>query len=410
MKDNYGLKVNKFNGKYKETNKDINQLSLNQHFVEEKDQTNQKEINMEEYEEKDLNEDYYENLDDNINENSNKKHIYNYQGKYIETNSDILHESNKKIPKNDIEIYDSHQELSFEKNFSQENQSLATTSQKFVNEEEKDLSEILKENKGISNLNTRQKNEIKNTSTIGEVSNENVSSLSYKDEESSIRIKNTSDYDLIEILERSSKNLDRLDFIVIANKYVQYIQQMNYSKNRIKNMDDSLFYLGNIIVIDLSHNLITKIQNLDNCLKLRYFNISNNHIQILEGLYHLQQLEVLDVSYNNIKMDDIFIKKIRFNKSLKSINLEGNPNYNFEELKYKILENVNTVCALDNIEIFKHRNKPKAKSTSDFKLFFQYGNQHSITDKPHNLKSVKDYIKFKKLFYQEEKKIKNNLN
>jgi hypothetical protein len=410
MKENYGLKVNKFNGKYKETNKDLNQHVLNQQITEEKDQINQKEINMEEYEEKDLNEDNYEYINDNNVKNSNKNHIYNYQGKYIEINSDFLQESNKYISRNDIEFYDSHQELSFEKNFSQENPSLATTSQKFVNDEEKDLSEIQKENKGISNLNTRQKNEIKNTSTIGEVSNENVSSLSYKDEESSVRIQNTSDNDLIEIIERSSLNLDRLDFIVKANKYVQYIQQMNYSNNRIKNMDDSLFYLGNLIAIDLSHNYINKIQNLDNCLKLKYFNISHNHIQILEGLYHLQQLEVLDVSFNKIKMDDIFIKKIRFNKSLKSVNLEGNPNYDFVELKYKILDNVNTVCSLDNKEIFKHRNKPKAKSTSNFKLFFHSGNQNSISDKPHNLKSVKEYIKFKKLFYLEEKKINNNLD
>jgi hypothetical protein len=298
---------------------------------------------------------------------------------------------------------DSQQDISFEQNFSQENK--PTIEKKSIDINDQDLESQSESNIQSMVVNTRQKNPIGTTNTIGEVSNENVSSFSNKEENSFVN-KVVSEEMAFDTVDRSAKNLESLDFIVIANKSIQHIHHINYSFNMIKQMDNSLFYLGYVMTIDLSNNDIKKIQNLDNCLNLKYLNLSHNQIQFIEGIYHLHHLEVLDLSFNKIAIGEIVIKKLKFNKMLKSLNLDGNPNYNFEELKYKILDNIESVCVLDNKEIFKTRSKLKAKSNSEFKIFFKSGGKQEISDRPHNLKTIKDYIRFKKYFYQEEEKIK----
>ena len=108
------------------------------------------------------------------------------------------------------------------------------------------------------------------------------------------------------------------------------------------------------------------------------------------------------MSFNKITISDIIVKKLKFNKMMKSVNLEGNTNYNFNELKFKILENVESICILDNKEIFRSKPRVIVKSVSDFKIFFRSGIRQELSGKPHFLKKIKDYIKFKKIFFKEE--------
>ena len=54
----------------------------------------------------------------------------------------------------------------------------------------------------------------------------------------------------------------------------------------------------NLEWLDLSFNLITKIEGLDKCTKLTDLSLFKNRIQTLTGLEHLTQLNVLSVGSN----------------------------------------------------------------------------------------------------------------
>ena len=338
----------------------------------------------------------------------NKKLLEKYEEKPLDMNSEYYNTDNNEIfSQKENNLYES-QDISFEQNFSQDT-SNNNSNIKLAIDNEKEIIDILKENKNnnFSQI-SREIAQIKKSNTIGEVSNENASSFSNSQANNSLN-KPFLDEKIFDTIDRSGKNLDSLDFIMIAYKYIQQIHHINYSFNRIKVIDNSLFSLGFVMTIDLRNNEIYKIQNLENCVNLRYLNLAHNKIPILEGLYNLHQLEFLDLSFNKITISDIIVKKLKFNKSLKSINLEGNVNYNFNELKIKILENVESICILDKKEIFKHKAPVKALSVSDFKLFFRSGDKLDFYDKPHNLRKIKDYIKFKKYFFKEEdKNVKKN--
>jgi len=298
----------------------------------------------------------------------------------------------KKISRNDVEVLES-QEISFDKNVHDENNYNENLSVNEINENPS--ANEINENKSLNNISSSRQNKIKNTNTIGEVSNENISSYSIREENSFVN-KVIEEHETE--ITRSNKNLEMLDFIVIATRSLQYLQYLNYSFNRIKVMDNSLYHLSAVTTLDLSHNEINKIQNLDNCVNIKYLNLSHNNIQFVEGLYTLPQLEILNLSHNKIQICDVILKKLKFNKILRSLCLAGNPNYDFSTLKFKILENVESICILDDIEIFKRTKKFKAKSAtiSDFKLFFKSGSKPQMSEKKHNLKKIKDYIKFKK--------------
>jgi len=56
----------------------------------------------------------------------------------------------------------------------------------------------------------------------------------------------------------------------------------------------------NLRWLDLSFNLITKIEGLDNLRKLEDLALFSNHITKLEGLDNLESLNVLSVGKNRI--------------------------------------------------------------------------------------------------------------
>ena len=298
----------------------------------------------------------------------NKKLLEKYEEKPLDMNSEYYNTDNNEIfSQKENNLYES-QDISFEQNFSQDT-SNNNSNIKLAIDNEKEIIDILKENKNnnFSQI-SREIAQIKKSNTIGEVSNENASSFSNSQANNSLN-KPFLDEKIFDTIDRSGKNLDSLDFIMIAYKYIQQIHHINYSFNRIKVIDNSLFSLGFVMTIDLRNNEIYKIQNLENCVNLRYLNLAHNKIPILEG----------------------------------------NVNYNFNELKIKILENVESICILDKKEIFKHKAPVKALSVSDFKLFFRSGDKQDFYDKPHNLRKIKDYIKFKKYFFKEEdKNVKKN--
>ena len=95
---------------------------------------------------------------------------------------------------------------------------------------------------------------------------------------------------------------------------------------------ENLQHLMPLQRLNLSMNRIIRLENLTCQSELREFNISHNLIETLEGLDQLSQLTTLNISpiplhplgFNKI-VDIREIQKLRANRGLKSLVVEGNP-------------------------------------------------------------------------------------
>jgi len=122
---------------------------------------------------------------------------------------------------------------------------------------------------------------------------------------------------------------------------------LNCSHNQIVSLDESLFHLSAVQQINLSHNLIERIENLQFCYSLELLDLSYNKISSLEnavetlgnlkvlilrsnkiastaGLEKLLGLEELDLSDNNVKSLQE-VKRLRKMPLLSKLWLTGNP-------------------------------------------------------------------------------------
>lgn len=66
--------------------------------------------------------------------------------------------------------------------------------------------------------------------------------------------------------------------------------------------------------LDLSFNLITKIEGLDSCLKLTDLSLFKNRITVLSGLDNLRELNVLSVGSNmlaNLEDSIDYLRKMK---------------------------------------------------------------------------------------------------
>jgi Leucine-rich repeat (LRR) protein len=72
--------------------------------------------------------------------------------------------------------------------------------------------------------------------------------------------------------------------------------------------------LANLKWLDLSFNMITKIEGLDKCLSLTDLSLFKNRITVLSGLENLKELNVLSVGSNMIiSLDNTvdYLKKLK---------------------------------------------------------------------------------------------------
>lgn len=100
--------------------------------------------------------------------------------------------------------------------------------------------------------------------------------------------------------------------------------------------------------LDLSFNLIQKIEGLENLTKLSDLSLYSNQISVIEGLDNLKLLNVFSFGKNLVtNLDDTtkYFRKLKNN--LQVLNMEDNP-YNYAgqtDRDYKFY----TICALKNL-------------------------------------------------------------
>eukprot|EP01031_Cornospumella_fuschlensis_P037145 gene37145-45087_t len=77
--------------------------------------------------------------------------------------------------------------------------------------------------------------------------------------------------------------------------------------------------------LDLSDCGIVEIANLELFEHIRELNLSRNEIRVVENLSILRSLQLLDLSFNRISSKDLLLCTQGLPKTLKAINLSGNP-------------------------------------------------------------------------------------
>jgi Leucine-rich repeat (LRR) protein len=109
------------------------------------------------------------------------------------------------------------------------------------------------------------------------------------------------------------------------------ILSLTLSNCGLVKIDDSLHYFPNLIDLDISHNFISHIVHLQDCIALENINLSHNRIRILSNLERtIGSIKNLNLSYNEIESLD-GIEKIY---SLERINLSNNFMNDLNEIQY----------------------------------------------------------------------------
>lgn len=179
----------------------------------------------------------------------------------------------------------------------------------------------------------------------------------------------------------------------LSKNFATY-QKLIFSNNKLTNIKE-FFIFTNIIYLDLSNNLFTKLTNLSPLKNIEILIISNNKLtNISKSLSDLKKLQYLDLSNNliNIKSTAL-ITMLKYNIGLVSLILFGNQNYDFNETKFLCLDQLKNLNYLDAVRIVGNCNRDKNiknKKTPKTSI-----NVKGIKGNKKNISTLEEYVKFK---------------
>ena len=130
------------------------------------------------------------------------------------------------------------------------------------------------------------------------------------------------------------------DNVIDALKLCQNLEQVVLRGLKMTDMS-RISELGNIKILSLQDNDISKIEGLENMTNLEELNLSDNEITSIEGLENLTKLEILNLQNNQIT--DIL--PVSVNSSLMELYLKGNSGIDGNKDNYigEKLEKLNTI-------------------------------------------------------------------
>lgn len=95
-----------------------------------------------------------------------------------------------------------------------------------------------------------------------------------------------------------------LDFQV-GNEEEWAVTHLNCSRNNIPEIDLSARFLTKVVKLDLSHNLLQSVRNLQHCINLESLNLSFNRVKDLSEVYrYIGNIKVLNLRNNFISSTD----------------------------------------------------------------------------------------------------------
>ncbi|TFG23702.1 MAG: leucine-rich repeat domain-containing protein [Promethearchaeota archaeon] len=181
-----------------------------------------------------------------------------------------------------------------------------------------------------------------------------------------------------------------------------YLTGKSYFKEHQINKIEGLEHLKNLKVLDLSVNKISEINGLDNLGKLEILKLESNNISEIKGLENLKKLKKLHLSNNLI----IELKGLENLKHLEKLYLDSNKiteikgleelsNLNMLSLSYN---NISEIKGLENLceleQLYLDNNQIEEikglDSLKDLKLFYLYKNKIKKIECLENLENLED--------------------
>lgn len=249
---------------------------------------------------------------------------------------------------------------------------------------------------GTPELNQEANNDSENQNNSNQ--NEQNDSQEHQEEEhhEETEQKEVDELDNLFSYDNSSKNIESIEDVEYLNNNASKIQKIKLSDNKITDISQ-FFKFKNLIYLDLSHNPISKLDNLSPLINMEILILSNNNLKSLGfNLVSLKKLQHLDLGFNLLEVNDgSLIKSLKFNTELISLVLNGNINYDFEKCKYCCLDYLPKIEFLDTVQIVELK-KPK----TNLKAYVEIKGKGGKTKK---CKKLNDYIKFKKADIEDNK-------
>eukprot|EP00741_Cyanophora_paradoxa_P012849 tig00020629_g12407.t1 len=140
----------------------------------------------------------------------------------------------------------------------------------------------------------------------------------------------------------SFKNILRVDNL----SGLDHLRKLQLDNNIIEKIEN-LSSLTNLTWLDLSFNNIEKIDGLETLVHLTDLSLFSNKISVVENLDTLTNLQVLSLGNNAIKEMENTVKYLRKFKSLRCLNLAGNPIHKDPEYRNQVLAYVKGLTYLD---------------------------------------------------------------
>ena len=250
---------------------------------------------------------------------------------------------------------------------------------------------------GTPELNQEANNDSENQNNSNQ--NEQNDSQEHQEEEHHEKAeqKEVDELDNLFSYDNSSKNIESIEDVEYLNNNASKIQKIKLSDNKITDISQ-FFKFKNLIYLDLSHNPLTKLDNLSPLINMEILILSNNNLKSLGfNLVSLKKLQHLDLGFNLLEVNDgSLMKSLKFNTELISLVLNGNINYDFEKCKYCCLDYLPKIEFLDTVQIVELK-KPK----TNLKAYVEVKGKGG---KKKKCKKLNDYIKYKKADIEDNKK------
>ena len=197
--------------------------------------------------------------------------------------------------------------------------------------------------------------------------------------------------DLLVGYEKTNEDLKSIYNIDELKNNKDNYQKINVSHNLLTEINE-FFIFPKLVYLDLSFNRIQKLEYLSPLTELEILILSHNFLRdIYRSLFPLKKLQHLDLSHNQIDVEkSLVISALKENQELISLLLNNNINYDFQTTKYLCLEKLQKLNFLDGIKIVNNLNIDLNKDIK--KAFITV---KGIKGNGKKVSTLNEYIKFK---------------
>lgn len=172
---------------------------------------------------------------------------------------------------------------------------------------------------------------------------------------------------------------------IISNHVADKITDLNLACMRLSYIPEEVNLLFNLRALNLSHNLIEKIEHLDNLVNLNQLFLDSNKISKIEGLEKLTILRILDLGSNRITK----IEGLESLRELTDLRLYCNG--------IEVIENLENLTLLRILMLNNNRIK-EIKNLNALKNLTYLNLSRNLINKIQNLGDLKELLT---LFLQE---------